>query len=1275
MVVLAASICTRGGKAVLSRQFREMPRSRIEALLASFPKLADSGTQHTTVEQDNVRFVYQPLDELYMVLITNRQSNILQDIDSLHLFAQVVTSTCRTLDEREILKNAYELLSAFDELVSLGYRENLTISQIKTFLEMESHEERIQEIIARNKELEATEERKRKAKQLELQRKESARSGRPGAPRTPVYPTYTPPTRPAPADTYDTYEAEKNKSHKPAIMKGKGMQLGKKSKTTDMFERVRGDMGAEVDDSPLVPAATTPVAEPAAPRMSSTLDRDAIHITINESISAKLSREGSVNSLAVSGDLSLKISDSSLTKVKLNLVANASHGAQFRTHPNVDRGLFTSSKAIQMSNVARGFPVNIGVGVLRWRATPKTDDTSALPISFTVWVNRGSGGSYTMTVEYELTGGDVLKDVSVTIPYATSEPSVSSFDATYEVSGDSLEWTIGTVSDDNASGSFEFDAQADDENEFFPMQVRFSKTTPFIDVDVTSVSLVEENEEVTFSKDIKSVADSYLLRLISESQLDPKPRDGLITYNPTIELFAGAAGSKTLQIWRSNGHVITQSSQRGERDSVKAVCWKYDGQFLAVGWSDGVIRLMGLETNKAVHQIRVCDAGKSQITCIGWAHNNAGTRSDSTSAPSTVPWEDLLSRELFPSGKKAAADLPRELTFLEVETALPKLSPLPVSGGSDDDSFVFTTRASLEFLFRPFAACDSHKVDVMIVGTNDGEIHLSIYDSFVIGKFKYSLPQPFARNNSLHLSHHASHPDLSTHMLVFKPSENDRAAVLYLVPMDLTFIHSSPENLSLLASKTTALQKLLRYIKQVEMHMMNEWQSTRELPTRFLNSINETLRESGNYGEMNIGQALYHSVVTGHTFPEVAEWLVDQLAERGHKRWDKAVVSGLRGLRSLVHENFLPALERIGIILSRLLGIARYHESKAEIGFTSAQILQIMDIVSCLMLVGNKILLFVMEELDLFQSFSIWLRHEIDRLASSSSAMDELTDKEATMDHAKILNYIQQYLAASPLRHHLSSVPTDHSKKGRQQTESGNSLLQLIVKQLQKQDDGQSDEGPFPQIEFLCGYLEVKAGAVFEGIAEAEKRSVRFGQPTAIELGSSISKFDVTMSAILHTDTYQGLTYAAVTTEQDESSVYVFRTTLNVLNGISGPFATEVSHMVLGDGKVLDLKFLNDDSLLVLIPHKSEELSYRPYSPGSKPEPHSLSNDQVASAFPILTVPSEPGESSFVPAQMEVREASSERGKIPARVCLLGNDSQTYKVFALPEDMPRNAIA
>ncbi|KAK4661684.1 coatomer subunit delta [Podospora pseudopauciseta] len=512
MVVLAASICTRGGKAVLARAFHDIKRTRVEALLASFPKAANSGTQHTTVEQDNVRFVYQPLDELYMVLITNKQSNILQDIDSLHLFAQVVTSTCKSLDEREILRNAFELISAFDEIVTLGYRENLTVSQIRTFLEMESHEERIQEIIARNKELEATEERKRKAKQLEMQRKESGRAGRSGgmASRPAVYPTYTPPVRPAVTETYDTYEAEKNKS-KFGAPKGKGMQLGKKSKTTDMFERVKTELGP-VDDAPLVPVATPSAPEPAAAsRVSTSLDRDAIHVTVNEAITAKLSRDGALNSFSISGDLTLRVSDPSLTKLKLNLNATPSHGAQFRTHPNVDKNLFNSTKAIQMANTARGFPVNNAVGVLRWRVAPKADDTSILPIAFTVWVNKGSDGNCSLTVEYELSGGDELKDVSIVIPYQSAEPSVASFDATYEVSGDSLEWSIGTVNEENPSGAFEFEAQTDDENEFFPMQVRFSKTSPFVDVDVTSVELVEMNEEVTFSKEVKSVADSYLI--------------------------------------------------------------------------------------------------------------------------------------------------------------------------------------------------------------------------------------------------------------------------------------------------------------------------------------------------------------------------------------------------------------------------------------------------------------------------------------------------------------------------------------------------------------------------------------------------------------------------------------------------------------------------------------------------------------------------------------------------------------------------------------------
>jgi len=378
------------------------------------------------------------------------------------------------------------------------------MSQIKTFLDMESHEERIQEIIARNKELEASEERKRRAKQLEMQRKEMSRSqrvggggmgggmGSGGMGRSPSYPAFTPtvPTTNV-TDSYDSYEAEKKKAtSKPLALGKKGMQLGKKKQGNNLYEQVTGGMPQEeeplVSPKPSVPAA----AAPASARQSTSTDREPVHITTNETISARLDREGLLKSFEVKGEMQLKISDPSFTQVKLDLATGDTRGAQLMTHPKVDKAVFKNDKIIQLADTTKGFPSNMGIGVMKWKLAPRPDDVSDPPITFRVWV-EDSGNMYNITVEYELTGGDALKDVTVTIPYETDEPNVSSFDAVYEVSGDSLEWNIGTVDEANSSGSFEFEAQAGSDSEFFPMRVRFSKSTPFVDVDVSLASTLD----------------------------------------------------------------------------------------------------------------------------------------------------------------------------------------------------------------------------------------------------------------------------------------------------------------------------------------------------------------------------------------------------------------------------------------------------------------------------------------------------------------------------------------------------------------------------------------------------------------------------------------------------------------------------------------------------------------------------------------------------------------------------------------------------------------
>ena len=50
---------------------------------------------------------------------------------------------CKSMEESEIADQAFPLIFAFDEVVALGYRESVNLAQIRTFTEMDSHEEKV----------------------------------------------------------------------------------------------------------------------------------------------------------------------------------------------------------------------------------------------------------------------------------------------------------------------------------------------------------------------------------------------------------------------------------------------------------------------------------------------------------------------------------------------------------------------------------------------------------------------------------------------------------------------------------------------------------------------------------------------------------------------------------------------------------------------------------------------------------------------------------------------------------------------------------------------------------------------------------------------------------------------------------------------------------------------------------------------------------------------------------------------------------------------------
>ena len=153
MVILSAAVTTKNGRALLSRQFVDMNRLRVEGLLAAFPKLQGTGNkQHTFVETDSVRYVYQPVESIFLLLITNKASNIVEDLETLRLLSKVVPEIAGGTSEDKVSDHAFELVFAFDEVITTGgYRETIDMRTIRQNLDMDSHEEKLANMVKKSK--------------------------------------------------------------------------------------------------------------------------------------------------------------------------------------------------------------------------------------------------------------------------------------------------------------------------------------------------------------------------------------------------------------------------------------------------------------------------------------------------------------------------------------------------------------------------------------------------------------------------------------------------------------------------------------------------------------------------------------------------------------------------------------------------------------------------------------------------------------------------------------------------------------------------------------------------------------------------------------------------------------------------------------------------------------------------------------------------------------------------------------------------------------------
>lgn len=425
--------------------------------------------------------------------------------------------------------NAFELVFAFDEVISMGNKEKLNIAQVKQFLVMDSQEEMMAEAVQRSKEREAMADAERRRKELEAMRAEEARRG--GG--NPMF------SRGAGLGSMSSSsmgggmggghmrgsQIEPRQQSRPtqpqasAAPARKGLSLTSTApKATDYMDTLKQEMGASVSEmKELMRQQSSPApsnAAAASAHAPPATMRDDVHIAISEKLLVRLDKDGNVQHFEVRGELDVFVAKDQYSQVTVRLNPKATqHGLDWKIHPNYNKPRFMESAVIQLRDANKAFAVNAPNGVLKWRLM--SQDSSRLPLLVNCWPSSGANGIATVAMEYESRKGLELHDVLVRIPIvAKGQPNVTGCDgdANYDAKNSVLEWSIPLIDNSNTAGNLDFELDQwrnNDTTHLFPINVNFTSTSSLCDIGALQVFLGDQT--VKFSTHTVVSVESYTI--------------------------------------------------------------------------------------------------------------------------------------------------------------------------------------------------------------------------------------------------------------------------------------------------------------------------------------------------------------------------------------------------------------------------------------------------------------------------------------------------------------------------------------------------------------------------------------------------------------------------------------------------------------------------------------------------------------------------------------------------------------------------------------------
>ncbi|EDO06155.2 coatomer subunit [Babesia bovis T2Bo] len=405
-------------RVLLSRQHCELKRADLEMALSCFNRMVEKNdSDFTYVETEGIRFVYQPVDDYYVFVMTSIDSNIVRDIGIVHTLAEIVQSLLQSDIDEGVREQFFDIIFYMDELITNKQPEDLTIDQIKEYILMDSQEEKKHNIIRSSKEKEEKERRNQMAAKIEKHKQLDASFVEKFS------------------DTVAFGSPSVVERSMPVVLQDQLMDSGVKLSINRLnyntsnlgLQSVKHASAAKNGHD----AESIELLEAEAP----------VVIKVVEMCTGNIHMEGDVDFLNVQGELMLTIYEESARMVGFSFVANPEFKMRF--HPIINKET-ASKNIVELQNSHQGHKIGHSTSLVKWRQ--KSTDETSFPLSVSCWPNTNLGQT-TVTVEIQNNSDAVINSVNFQILDSRfNQIIVNSHDlGNIERNHDALNWVLGNL--------------------------------------------------------------------------------------------------------------------------------------------------------------------------------------------------------------------------------------------------------------------------------------------------------------------------------------------------------------------------------------------------------------------------------------------------------------------------------------------------------------------------------------------------------------------------------------------------------------------------------------------------------------------------------------------------------------------------------------------------------------------------------------------------------------------------------------------------------------